>query len=582
MSIQLLDADTINQIAAGEVLERPANLVKELIENSLDAGATQIDVEIDHGGRTIKISDNGKGMSSKDLELSLARHATSKIRSFSDLWSLNTFGFRGEALASASAVSQMTITTRPAGEPIAFQIKNKFGKASDVVTVGGEPGTEVFITDLFENVPARLKFLKTDSSEISQILKVIKATALAQPRVSFKVRQAGQIKLFYPISSDFKSRAQQVLNVSDMHIAQKQTEHYRAEIIFSNPNDVANTAQNIWIFVQGRWIQDKGVTRAVLDAYQNLLMHGEYPYCVVHLQCDPQLIDINIHPTKSQVKFQNSSDIFRLVLGTLRQQIEKAPWLQQVFQKESSTHAPYEQVYTPTGLEDSSFQLTSFKQKSIEASPMMAGTTLPATKTAETIQAEYWGNLQVLGQANLTYILAQSRHSLILVDQHAAHERVVFEKLMKAWKENQTEIQSLLLPLTVSMDAHFIEGVLKLQSELTRAGVLVEHGGPDTLYVTGIPSIVKESAVANILQKIGRDSHDYGGSYALEKSMGDIFASMACHSVVRAGQSLSSDEMKELLIQMDEFPLSSFCPHGRPVYKEYPFQELDREFGRIV
>lgn len=583
MSIQLLDADTINQIAAGEVLERPANLVKELIENSLDAGATQIDIEIDHGGRSLKVSDNGKGMSAKDLELSIARHATSKINKFSDLWSLNTFGFRGEALASASAVSRMTITSRLQGEGHAFQLKNEFGKISAVISVGGEPGTEVFITNLFENVPARLKFLKTDSAEVSNILKSIRAMALSTPTVGFKVRQNGQVKAYYPVAKDFVSRAQDVLGFEKLYVASKKIDNFEVEIIYSSPNDVAHSSQSIWIFVQGRWIQDRGIAKAIFDSYRNLLMHGEYPICVIHLKCNPNVIDINIHPTKSQVKFQNSSDVFRLVHGTLRSELEKAPWLEQVFNKEPTREIASDFThYNSETLQDSAFAITAFRQKNIEASPMLSGTTLPTARTVEPIQMEYWGNLQILGQANLTYILAQSRHSLILVDQHAAHERVVFEKLFKSWKENKTEIQNLLLPLPIAMEPHFIESILKLTAELMQAGIQIERSGPDAIYVTGIPAIIKESAVENIVEKIARDSHEYGGSFAIEKSIGDIFASMACHSVVRAGQALSNDEMKELLAQMDEFPLSSFCPHGRPVYKEYTFNELDREFGRIL
>lgn len=603
MSIQILSKEVINQIAAGEVLERPASLVKELVENSLDAGATEIELDLDVGGKFLKIQDNGGGMSKDDLSLSLNRHSTSKLKDFSDLWALRTYGFRGEALASAAAVSNMSIVTRQKNAKSALQIKSEFGNQSDVFEVGGTNGTQITIDELFSNVPARLKFLKSDSSEITQIMKVVKAFALSHPDVAFKVKQKGFLKAFYPKSDSHLSRALNVFDVKELFENTRETTQMKAHAIHSSPNTVSKTSQNIWIFVQKRWIQDRGLQKAILDSYRNLLMHGEYPFCVLHLDCDPQLIDVNIHPAKSQVKFQDAGMAFRAVHGAVRDSLEKAPWLKNMFQSgdhaesvERAVHNYYQNANNEQEFSQNSFQSnsagftnTQFKQKnydmtleSASVDTYVAQTPPPQSNLAGVGTDPMWGGLQVLGQVNLTYILAQSRQALFLVDQHAAHERVNFEKLMSSFKKGQFEVQNYLLPLNLDFDPDKFEAILNLQENLKKIGIEVEQAGPTTLAVNSAPTLVKEKALSEILIKMAEDAFEQGDSYSLEKRISDVFASMACHSSIRAGQSLSNEEMKELLVNMDEFPLSSFCPHGRPVFKQLSFRELDRDFGRIV
>lgn len=599
MSIQILSKEVINQIAAGEVLERPSNLVKELIENSIDAGSTEVELDIDLGGKFLKIQDNGSGMNKVDLNLSLNRHSTSKLKNFSDLWSLKTFGFRGEALASAAAVSQMSIVTRKSGEKAALQLKSEFGNQSDVHEVGGDFGTQITVEDLFTNVPARLKFLKSDSAEVTQIMKVVKAFALSHPDVAFKVKQKGVLKAFYPKAKSHLERALSVLEVSELFENTRETSQMKAHVIHSSPNTVSKTSQNIWIFVQKRWIQDRGLQKAILDSYRNLLMHGEYPFAVLHLDCDPQIIDVNIHPAKSQVKFQDPGMAFRIVHGATRDSLEKAPWLKNMFENavddrasgvEQAVHNYYQNTFQSDSV---GFHQAQFKQKTYDMTSLDAPIVAPQTTYAQVMpqpQANLegvgadpmWGGLQVLGQVNLTYILAQSRHALFLVDQHAAHERVNFEKLMKSFKNNQFEVQNYLLPLNIDFETDKFEALLNLQGNLKKIGIEIEQAGPTTISVNSAPTLVKEKALVEILTKMAEDAFDQGDSYSLEKRISDVFATMACHSSVRAGQSLSNEEMKELLIKMDEFPLSSFCPHGRPVFKQLSFRELDRDFGRIV
>lgn len=597
MNIQLLSQDTINQIAAGEVLERPANLVKELIENSLDADSTEIEVEIDSGGKWLRVTDNGFGINPDELKLALSRHATSKIKKFADLWALHTFGFRGEALASAASVSKLTLTSRRAIDEQASQIESQFGVLNEKKELGGNFGTQIRIESLFENVPARLKFLKTDAAETTQILKVLKAFALSNPQISIKVKVKGELKHFYLPSTSTTNRVKQVLNLNEIYEVEGSTATTNIKIIFSSPNEVANSLHNIWIFVQGRWVQDKGITKAILDSYQNLLMHGEYPHCVIMLDTDPATLDINIHPTKSHVKFQNSGDIFRLVYGTLRKKLESAPWLKSIFEKnEERSYQTPSDIFQPIAFNDNALEATLFKQKNIFASsevpPTLNNSPVSAQEIAslqsheavhELVNAQhYWGQLQVIGQLNLTYILAQSGQALILVDQHAAHERVMFERLLSSYKKKNVETQLLLVPLVINLESSAIQMLLSMKDSFSEMGVYFEQGGPDVIFVSAIPAMIKESAVTQVLDKVSRDTLEYGGSLAFDKILGSVFASLACHSAVRAGQALSVKEMQELLVQMDEYPLSSFCPHGRPVYKEILFRNLDRDFGRIV
>lgn len=579
MKIQKLNPQVIDQIAAGEVLERPANLIKELVENSLDAGATEIDVDLGRGGRNITIADNGLGIHSSDLPLAVERHATSKIASSEDLWSLNTFGFRGEALASAAAVSRMQIISRTRDEQAA-QISIEFGSVGEVFPVSRDIGTTIEIRDLFENVPARLKFLKSDSAELSQIKRVLRAMALIHPEVSFRVRHEGELLLHWPAVSSQKDRVESVLEVNGLYRAQVSGAEGSSEIYFSSPNTVNKTSQNIWIFVNGRWVQDRGLQSAVMEAYRNLLMHGEWPTAVVILEVPPQDLDVNVHPTKSQVKFSDARTAFRLVHGALRRQLETAPWLADVLKKETVTAiVPEESQATfmaPMDLGGTQFRSKEMPRESVER--------YSRSREAETALAAkpLWSHLQVVGQAGLTYIVAQSSHGIMLVDQHAAHERVAFERLMRSWKESNPEIQDFLIPLSLNLDSSLCEALLSQAKSLEQMGIRLERGGPDLVLVLSAPSLVRDAAVSTVLENVARDVLDQGDSFSFERKLSDIFASMACHSVVRAGQALSREEMLSLLSQMDEFPLSSFCPHGRPVFVEISFRELDEKFGRIV
>ncbi len=601
MEIQQLGSDVIDKIAAGEVVERPAHLLKELIENSIDAGATKISVEVDEGGKSISVVDNGQGVVSDELPRVFARHATSKIHRSEDLWNLSTFGFRGEALASISSVSKMDFISHRKGEDRAYRLQCDFGQLGEVFGTSAEQGTRVHVTKLFENIPVRLKFLKSDAGELAQIKNVIRAVALQHPQVEWRFKNKKQLVFFWPKEKSFLDRAKKVLETSRLYENRMEAGGFKVHVVFSDPSNVVRVSRQIWIFVQDRWVQDRGLVAAVMESYRSLLMHGQYPICVVSVKCPPDEVDVNIHPTKSQVKFVDPKKAFRAVHHCLRQAVEKAPWIDL---ESTGLKTSPEKIKTQNlSFEDREINRTQFQKKSFYSeNPVdfqdkkmnpkvglselrLAARGLDLESGEEFLRENqktggFWSRFQVIGQVDLTYIVAQGRDRMLLVDQHAAHERVAFERLMKFWKEGSVKSQSLLIPLTVDMDESEVEALMTLVSDLGKMGIEMEQAGPATVVINSQPSLIKEKALVKALKKMAGDFVNKGGGFALETAIADIFATMACHSVVRAGQALSPEEMKQLLVDMDEFPLSGFCPHGRTVSLEFPFSQLEKDFGR--
>lgn len=622
--IEELRSEVVDQIAAGEVVERPAHLVKELVENALDADAKHIEVEFDEGGRRVRVSDDGAGIRPSDLNRALQRHATSKISVADDLWRLSSFGFRGEALASIAAVSRIELVSRPKAESVAHRVSAEFGTIKAIEPSAGNLGTSVHIESLFENVPARLKFMKSETAETAQVKAVLKATALSRPDVGFRLKTKGRVDLQFPVASGFLARAKSVLGVKLYEVA-GEFEGLKVEAVFSGPEDVLGNGKGLWFFVQGRWIQDRSLQAAVVEAYRGLLMHGEYPIAAVKITVPDGEVDVNISPTKSAVKFRDPSRAFRAVSRTLRSALELAPWMQDgtrgaatasgavpamrdvsaVSAGVASAVSQYSSQYA-TGLavrgkgrsvseftrpyrtktEESSS--SSQERPGVEVSRFAAGEDVSAmamvdesTPAAEAYKGK-WSSLKVIGQAGLTYLVCEDGDKLIFVDQHAAHERVAYERLMRAWREGGIEAQALLIPLVIELEPESLEALLLQTQDLAKMGFSIEAMGPRSLAVSSFPALLKESAVKSGLEELAARTLERGGSFIVEEKIGDVFARMACHSVVRAGQALGVEQMRSLLVQMDEFPLSSFCPHGRPVSVEYPYSCLERDFGRTV
>ena len=604
--IQLLPQGTVNQIAAGEVVERPAQIIKELVENAIDAGAGHIEVEFDEGGRFLKVRDDGCGIPREQMSLALARHATSKIRRFDDLWTLDTHGFRGEALAGISAVSDLTLVSQTK-DSAPFKLHSRFGSLRDTEPTGGARGTLVIVQSLFENTPARFKFLKSPAAESTAIKQTLKALALAHPHLSFRTLSRGRLLFYWPSQKDIVSRAGQILSLTELYPAEERSGAYTLRAALAPPDHTARSRRASWFFVSRRWVECRVMQSALMSAYRGLLMRGEYPTAVVHITGPGDEIDVNVHPAKSQVRFKDSSTVFKLVESSLRAVLETAPWTKKISSRPLS--APERNLQ----FEDAGFTKTRFPhhQRTERFPDKQALSSLSwsgnpeQTKTGDTdkngnfsgegeaqkfLKKELedfkerrpWSSLQVLAQSHLTYLVCQSDKALVFIDQHAAHERFLYETLFQSFKTGKTEVQEPLIPLSLSLEADELEAVLFLKENLQKTGVRVEQTGPASVGVTASPAFLKDQAVKEGVLLLARKFTDTRDTFAFEKILSDLFATMACHSAVRAGQSLSEQQMVQLLKQMDQFPLSGFCPHGRPVFVEYPVSRLERDFGRQV
>ncbi len=671
-TIQTLSTEVINQIAAGEVVERPANMVKELIENSLDAGANHIELLFSEGGRFVQIKDDGCGIRDSELNLALSPHSTSKIANLKDIWAIKSYGFRGEALASIAEVSDLTLISRPPTQEQSARLSSAFGKKTAVQRAGSEKGTTVIVQNLFQNTPARLKFLKSDSSETTAIKNTIKAMALSHPAVSFRIRHKNQLLFYWPGTKNLQMRAQQILKIKNSFYTKTQYRDIHVEACLSAPNETTSNRRQMWFFVEGRWVEDSALHSAVMTAYRGLLMHGEYPILVLNLTCRKEDLDVNVHPAKSRVRFKNPSTVFKAVQTSLRAVLEKGPWLDK-----SSSSLRDKQESQELGFKAQEFQQTHFQTKDFtgkESEPKSAGKgkafqnnrsgaysadfprrafspvgqgnmekgqisrtlqemNMPALdksskelalsgapslpedsglspgglslppedpglspggpspslegpslegehSTTQEGEKAYWSSLAVLAQAHLTYIVAQNRRALVFIDQHAAHERVLYERLMLSYNKGGEAVQNRLVPLALDMEESLVQALFSAKTDLSKIGIKMELSGPEGILVHSAPAILKDVALQKSLWQLGEEIRNMGGSFAMEKHISSICATMACHSAVRAGQALSPHEMKELLVQMDEFPLSSFCPHGRPVFVDYSLSRLEKDFGR--
>lgn len=608
--IKALSEKTISQIAAGEVVERPSHLIKELVENALDAGATEIEIDFDQGGRFVKVKDNGSGMDKEEMPMALARHATSKIKQTEDLWKLKTYGFRGEALASIASVSDLTLISGLKGNSSPYRLRQVFGKEEKQDQIGGTSGTTVIIRSLFENVPARFKFLKSEGSENSAIKNALKALALSQTSVNFRILQKSRLVFYWPSQENLLNRTKQVLGEKDLYEVKGERGIYKVTAVVGAPNNTLKNKRVNWFFVNGRWVDSRVLQAALMSAYRGLLMHGEYPLAVIKLQGPSDEIDVNVHPTKSQIRFKDSSFIFKLVESSIRNLLEQAPWTKKVTRHFKSNkeenlkfdNAHFQKTQFPIKEKEYSRDVLSrlawsdsppkefSDENTIQESDSLKETKvlnpmeykkLPSDKSSQLYNESSWSSLQILAQAHLTYIVCQSDRSLVFIDQHASHERILYERIFNSWKNGGVEVQAQLVPFPLDLEEGQMSALLALSEELKKLGVDLEQIGPNSIVVNSSPLILKERALQEGLLFLAKKRVQTGDSFAFEKVVSDLCATLACHSAIRAGKSLNQEQMKELLAQMDEFPLSSFCPHGRPVFVEYPISRLEKDFGRI-
>ncbi len=624
--IEKLKPEVINKIAAGEVVERPAHLIKELVENSIDAGATEVFISVDKELTSLKIEDNGHGMSVGDLNICLEPHSTSKLKEFKDVWNLSSFGFRGEALSSIGSVCNLTITSCEKDSSQAYCLKSEYGLTSKPQKASRREGTTILVEKLFENTPARKKFLKTSQTERQKLVSVLEKMAISHPEVEFKYSVDAKLVKYWP-QSDIKKRIENVLGLRDLYEVSDEVEGYSIKAYLCPPHKTAKRKNKLLTYVQNRWVENSTLYGALYESYRSLLMHGEHPQGVLFVDAEPHFVDVNVHPQKSQVRFTHESVLFKLIKRTIKELWITAPWIPEA--DVSSDRAEYtkpqasqrflelknqiqhlgESSSQLSGEQKSSFGRLSdgiteevrkdFGSKETQSHLFQKTEALQFKKLnemyasggaaksdlkqegLEKTPSSKWAQLYVLGQLHNTYLICQSKESMVLVDQHAAQERVLFEKLWKQWRAGQFSIQKLLIPISLNFSESDTLVLVESSDVIQSMGIEIEQVGPNSLQILSLPSVIKDAAVEPLLIQFVQQKKEQSVSFKLEQHLDDLFASMACHSSVRAGQTLSLQQMKDLLAQMDE-DKSSFCPHGRPVFVEYELSSIEKSFGRIV
>jgi DNA mismatch repair protein MutL len=569
MTIRVLDKETIDQIAAGEVVERPASVVKELVENALDAGSTQISVEIRGGGvDLIRVTDNGSGIPSEEVALAFERHATSKISRSTDLHNINSLGFRGEALPSIAAVSQVEMVTCADGATSGTFISLEGGAVTQKKSQSRSQGTTVTVRNLFRRVPARLKFLKSVPTENSHVANVVSQYALAFPGVAFSLaidgkenlRTSGKGKLLDAIIDvygvEMASKMLPVAQPNESWQGRPSTSTILVSGMVGSPELGRAGRGYLSFFVNQRWVSSRLLSYAVEEAYQGLLMTGKHPVAVLDISLPPQDIDVNIHPAKSEVKFRNESEVFRAVQRAVRQALVA----QMPVPRIEETAAPY-QAPARTG------QLWALSAST--AGPAPPGEVAPTLTASLPV-------LRVVGQVMNAYIVAEGPDGLYLIDQHAAHERVRFDKVKQQREQRRPEVQGLLEASTFEVTPRQGEILRSCYADLADFGFSLEPFGERTYLVRAVPAMVAGDDWPGMLRELLDALSGEVKSRWEEK----IIASIACHGAVKSGQTLSDDEMRGLVRQLEQTANPHTCPHGRPTVIRLPTAQLEREFGR--
>jgi DNA mismatch repair protein MutL len=601
MPVRQLPEQLVNRIAAGEVVERPASAVKELVENAIDAGASRIDIFTDGGGRRkISITDDGSGMTSDDLALAVDRHATSKLDD-EDLLRIRTLGFRGEALPSIGAVAKLAITTRHHSEPHAWSLSVEGGQKSAMVPAALSQGTRVEASDLFYATPARLKFLKTDRTEAEAIREVVRRLAMARPDIAFTLAGEERAPVTWaaalPGGSGRLTRLGDILG-ADFRSSAIEVRAEREDVVVEGfaaaPSLTRANALGQYLFVNGRPVRDKLILGAVRAAYSDYLPRDRHPVVALFVTLDPQQVDANVHPAKTEVRFRNAGLVRALIVHALKEGLARegkrtaansdggaiASFRPPLMARTSWDwrRSPAYPAAAPTAFDGSA--------ATVLAEPGQATFDVGTPSADVRFQEEAPANLvdRPLGAARTqiheTYIVSQTRDGLIVVDQHAAHERIVYEKLKASLSRNGVQRQLLLIPDIVELDEATVEQLIARADQLGTFGLAIESFGPGAVAVRETPSLLGRINAAGLLRDLAEHMLEWDEALPLERRLMHIAATMACHGSVRAGRRLKPEEMNALLREMEDTPNSGQCNHGRPTYVELKLADIEKLFGR--
>jgi DNA mismatch repair protein MutL len=602
MPVRQLPEQVVNRIAAGEVVERPASVVKELVENAIDAGASRVDIFTDGGGRRrIGITDDGSGMTHGDLALAVDRHATSKLDD-EDLLRIRTLGFRGEALPSIGAVAKLGITTRHAGEPHAWSLSVEGGVKSEIMPAALSQGTRVEVSDLFYATPARLKFLKTDRTEAEAIREVVRRLAMARPDIAFTL--AGEERAPVTWAAALPGAAGRLTRLGDIlgHDFRSSAIDVRSEregVVVDGfaaaPSLTRANALGQYLFVNGRPVRDKLILGAVRAAYSDYLPRDRHPVVALFVTTDPQEVDANVHPAKTEVRFRNAGLVRALIVHALKDGLAREG-RRTAANTDGAALSAFRPSFTPR---PTNWDWRSSPAYPVNSTPAFGGAVATAlaeadqaafdvgTPTADVrFEAQPSADLldRPLGAARTqiheTYIVSQTRDGLIVVDQHAAHERIVYEKLKASLAKNGVQRQILLIPEIVELDEATVEKLLDRAVELATFGLAIDSFGPGAVAVRETPSLLGRANAAGLLRDLAEHMAEWDEALPLERRLMHIAATMACHGSVRAGRRLKPEEMNALLREMEDTPNSGQCNHGRPTYVELKLSDIEKLFGR--
>jgi DNA mismatch repair protein MutL len=605
--IRILKDNVANQIAAGEVIERPASVVKELVENSLDADATQIEIDIQKGGRSlIRITDNGFGMSYDDALLSLERHATSKIRDASDLNSISSYGFRGEAVPSIASVSKFKLTTCERGQHVGTEIEIEGGRMVQVKEAGCPEGTTIEIRSLFFNLPARRKFLRTEETEWGHIEQYVRLTALAKPQVGIILRHNGSVVYHFPPVTTLQERLQQVFgrewlkNVLPLDVQQNS---FALRGVIGRPGISRSNRQEQILFVNNRPIQNNTLNYAIAEGYHNALMKGRYPLGVLFLEIDPAQVDVNVHPAKREVRFRNDFELRQFVSDAVRQTIqreESGEILEAKLQSPKTENlVPIEKPLLSSAPTFTLSKMEVEKKESftLDAQPAAAVAGLdaqhlfpsifqprafqqPSQELTKLVKDKH--ELNILGVVMNLYIIAENSSGIVIIDQHAAHERIMFEDLLKRLEKDEALSQRLLLPINMDFTPDQTAFIKTQLEALQKIGLGISPMGGNTFMIDALPPMVKSNKVEKYVRDFIEGLQQEGGETSKKRRLSEeVVVRLACRFAVKANDVLRPQEVTKLIEDLLDCNLPYTCPHGRPTMILISSNELEKKFGRI-
>ena len=609
MTIRLLPEGVVNRIAAGEVIERPASVVKELVENAIDAGARSIEITLEESGRRlIRVADDGHGMERDELALALARHATSKLAQDGDLWSIATLGFRGEALPSIASVSRLTLTSRAAGAGNAWSIEAAGGAAGACAPAAQPQGTTVAVADLFYATPARLKFLKAPRTESGHAADCVNRLAMCHPAIGFILVDDGRTLLRDGPHEDAPAgRLARLALVMGRDFAENalpidaEREGVRLTGYAALPTLNRASAQHQYLFVNGRPVRDRLLHGAVRAAYADFLHRGRHPMAALFVDLAPDMVDVNVHPTKAEVRFRNAALVRGLIVSALKRALAAAGHhaATTVADETLAAMRPHtggagrgaagpDRGYGPPP--PSGAPLLAEAQSRyhapldgpsarVEGAPPTAEAAAHAAESEERAPAAYPLGV-ARGQVHGTYVVAQTGDGIVIVDQHAAHERIVYERMKAALADAGIQRQILLIPEVVELDDAAVARLEARAGELADLGLVLERFGAGAVVVREVPALIGDGNTQGLVRDLADELGEWDDSSSLRQRLADVCSTMACHGSVRAGRSLNADEMNALLRQMEATPHAGQCNHGRPTYVELKLADIERLFGR--